>query len=64
MRILSLLLSRARPTANKPLRRVQFITAAALAFSHGANDGQKSMGIITLVLVEAIICRILRCPSG
>ncbi|MCP5407661.1 MAG: inorganic phosphate transporter [Chromatiaceae bacterium] len=52
MRILSLLLSRARPTANKPLRRVQFITAAALAFSHGANDGQKSMGIITLVLVE------------
>lgn len=53
MRILSLSLSRAKPSANKPLRRVQFITAAALAFSHGANDGQKSMGIITLVLVLA-----------
>lgn len=51
MRLLSLTLSRAKPSANKPLRRVQFITAAALAFSHGANDAQKSMGIITLVLV-------------
>ncbi|MCP5415925.1 MAG: inorganic phosphate transporter [Chromatiaceae bacterium] len=53
MRILSLAFFRAKPSANKPLRRIQFITAAALAFSHGANDGQKSMGIITLVLVLA-----------
>ncbi len=53
MRLLSFVLARARatPAANKPLRRVQFFTAAALAFSHGANDAQKSMGIITLVLV-------------
>lgn len=53
MRMLSLMLSRARPSANKPLRWVQFITMAALAFSHGANDAQKSMGIITLVLIQA-----------
>lgn len=53
MRTLSLAFSRAKPSANKPLRRVQFFTAAALAFSHGANDGQKSMGIITLVLILA-----------
>jgi len=52
MRILNLAFSRAKPSANKPLRRVQFVTAAALAFSHGANDGQKSMGIITLLLVQ------------
>ncbi len=51
MRMLSLAFARAKPSANKPLRKVQFFTAAALAFSHGANDAQKSMGIITLVLI-------------
>ena len=51
MRLLSMVLANAKPSANKPLRKVQFITAGALAFSHGANDAQKSMGIITLVLV-------------
>lgn len=33
------------------MRRSQWFTSAWLAFSHGANDAQKSMGIITLVLV-------------
>ncbi|MCO5760369.1 MAG: inorganic phosphate transporter [Gammaproteobacteria bacterium] len=51
MRLLGIVLARATPAANKPLRKMQFFTAAALAFSHGANDAQKSMGIITLVLV-------------
>ncbi len=51
MRLMRIVLARATPAANKPLRRIQFFTAAALAFSHGANDAQKSMGIITLVLV-------------
>ena len=36
---------------NRPLRHGQYLTAAALAFSHGANDAQKSMGILTLVLL-------------
>ncbi len=44
-------LARAKPSANKVLRRTQFLTSAWLAFSHGANDAQKSMGIITLVLL-------------
>ena len=48
---MSRLLGRARPTANRPLRRAQWFTSAWLAFSHGANDAQKSMGIITLVLL-------------
>ncbi len=39
------------PSANRWLKRFQFISAAGLAFSHGANDAQKSMGIITLVLM-------------
>jgi PiT family inorganic phosphate transporter len=45
------LLSAAKPSANTVLRRLQWVTSAFLAFSHGANDAQKSMGIITLVLV-------------
>ena len=45
------LLRRARPTLNHGLRNAQYLTAAGLGFSHGANDAQKSMGILTLVLV-------------
>ncbi|MEW6164035.1 MAG: inorganic phosphate transporter [Pseudomonadota bacterium] len=45
------LLRGARPIINRNLRNAQFVTAAGLAFSHGANDAQKSMGILTLVLL-------------
>jgi len=45
------LLRGAKPSVNRNLRRAQFVTAAGLAFSHGANDAQKSMGILTLALV-------------
>lgn len=45
------LLYRASPGVNRYLRGAQFFTAMGLAFSHGANDAQKSMGIITLILV-------------
>ena len=45
------LLRGARPSINRDLRHLQFVTSAGLAFSHGANDAQKSMGILTLVLV-------------
>jgi len=41
----------AHPSINRDLRHLQFVTSAGLAFSHGANDGQKSMGILTLVLL-------------
>lgn len=50
-RILSTLLRAATPAANRHLRFAQFFTAAGLAFAHGANDAQKSMGILTLVLL-------------
>ena len=45
------LLRGARPSINRDLRHLQFVTSAGLAFSHGANDAQKSMGILTLVLL-------------
>jgi PiT family inorganic phosphate transporter len=50
-RLLTALLVAANPAANSRLRGLQFVTAAGLAFSHGANDAQKSMGILTLVLL-------------
>ena len=50
-RVMCFLLRGARPTINRRLRFAQFLTSAGLAFSHGANDAQKSMGILTLVLM-------------
>jgi len=50
-RLLRAFLMAANPAANARLRAAQFVTAAGLAFSHGANDAQKSMGILTLVLL-------------
>ncbi len=50
-RLMMMLLRGARPTINRNLRNAQFLTAAGLGFSHGANDAQKSMGILTLVLM-------------
>jgi len=35
---------------SKVFLRLQIISAAAVAFSHGTNDAQKTMGIITLAL--------------
>jgi PiT family inorganic phosphate transporter len=48
---LSFFLRNAKHEINKPIKASQYITVAWLAFSHGANDAQKSMGILTLVLV-------------
>ena len=37
-------------TVNDKFRKMQILSAATMAFSHGSNDAQKSMGIITLAL--------------
>lgn len=37
--------------ANHAFRKLQILTAALEAFSHGTNDAQKSMGIITMALI-------------
>lgn len=50
-RIMSFALRGARATANRYLRGFQWLTTAALAFSHGTNDAQKGMGIIAMLLV-------------
>ncbi len=38
---------------NDRFRRLQLASAAYMAFSHGSNDAQKTMGILTLALVTA-----------
>jgi len=45
------LLRDATPRANLALSRAQVLTGTALALSHGANDAQKTMGVIALGLV-------------
>jgi PiT family inorganic phosphate transporter len=39
-------------TLNKVFRRLQVLSAAVMAFSHGTADAQKSMGVITMALVS------------
>ncbi len=50
-RLILLLCWNASPRINWVFRRGQIVTALALALSHGTNDAQKSMGVITLALV-------------
>jgi PiT family inorganic phosphate transporter len=51
LRLLFILSWNASPKVNIIFKRSQFLTAIALALSHGANDAQKTMGIITLALL-------------
>ena len=51
LRLIFLLAWNASPKINWIFKRGQVVTALGLALSHGANDAQKSMGIITLALV-------------
>src|SRR5271169_5681022 len=34
------------------MRWLHIVSSASVSFSHGSNDGQKTMGIITLVLAS------------
>ena len=40
----------AASTADKAFRRLQLLSSAAYSIGHGANDAQKTMGIITVLL--------------
>ncbi|MEQ1793117.1 MAG: inorganic phosphate transporter [Nitrospira sp.] len=42
-----------RGVAQKVFSRLQLLSASFMAFSHGSNDAQKAMGIITLALVAS-----------
>ncbi len=51
LKLIMFLAQGAPPNVNVSFRRLQALTTFALALGHGTNDGQKSMGLITLGLV-------------
>lgn len=53
MRLLMHLLRNATPRVSVLFKRLQIITALSLSLSHGTNDAQKTMGLITMGLVAA-----------
>ncbi|QJY49178.1 inorganic phosphate transporter [Pseudonocardia broussonetiae] len=56
--IVYLLTARADPgTADRGFRAGQVLSASMVALAHGANDAQKTMGVITLTLVTAGLLR-------
>jgi len=60
---LILLLSRdATMRVNAFFKRAQILTALTLALSHGTNDAQKTMGIITLALVAGGVLDVFAVP--
>lgn len=52
-----------RATANAAFRRLQLVSSTLMAFSHGSNDAQKVMGIITLALVSGGIVERVEVPT-
>ncbi|MFC7365549.1 MULTISPECIES: inorganic phosphate transporter [Bhargavaea] len=53
MSLFKLVLRRATLTStNRRIRKLQIGTAALQAFTHGTNDAQKTMGIVTLALIS------------
>ncbi len=53
MRLVLFLARNSTPGVNWVFKRGQVLTAIGLALSHGANDAQKTMGIITMALLAA-----------
>jgi len=51
MKLMLFLVRGASPRVNNIFRQGHYATTAALAMSHGTNNGQQSMGVITLGLV-------------
>ena len=64
MTLLFRFFGRFRPTAiNGKFKKMQILTAATMAFSHGSNDAQKSMGIMTLALLAGGYIDVFEVPT-
>lgn len=57
-------LTRATARFRRPVRSLQWATSAWLAFSHGSNDAQKSVGIIAALLLASGRTTSLTAPVG
>ena len=64
MRLLARIFGSLPPARVGPFfRRTQLLSAAFMAFSHGGNDAQKTMGIITLALVSGGVLTKFHVPT-
>jgi len=64
MELLFRLFGRFSPSAvNGKFKKMQILSAAMMAFSHGSNDAQKSMGIITLALLAGGYIEVFEVPT-
>ena len=62
IRLIFFLCRNSTPRINIFFKRSQIITAVALALSHGTNDAQKTMGVITLALLTGGVIDEFRVP--
>ncbi len=53
MRLIQVSTRGASPHINIFFKRIQALNVIALALSHGTNDGQKSMGLITMAIIAS-----------
>ena len=60
--IITIFANRKPAIVNKTFGRLQIISSAWFALTHGANDGQKTMGIIVLILFSAGLIPDLEMP--
>ena len=60
--IITIFANRKPAIVNKTFGRLQIISSAWFALTHGANDGQKTMGIIVLILFSAELIPDLEMP--
>lgn len=63
LRLLMQLSWNATPRINDLFKRSQLVTGVALALSHGTNDSQKTMGVITLALVTGGYLKVFAVPT-
>ncbi|HXV14532.1 MAG TPA: inorganic phosphate transporter [Candidatus Krumholzibacteria bacterium] len=64
MRLILLVFGRYSPWAiNRNFGRLQLVSSAFMAFSHGSNDAQKVMGIITLSLFSGGLIESIEVPT-
>jgi inorganic phosphate transporter, PiT family len=51
---------------NRIFKRLQLVSGAFVAFTHGTNDAQKTMGVIALALVASgnLAADLTRLPAG
>ena len=62
LRLIYYLSRESKPRINEIFKRSQILTGLVLALSHGANDAQKTMGIITLALVTGGYLKVFAVP--